>query len=126
VHAALPDPLPFRTAAFDFVVAGLSLHYFRWSDTQAILREIDRVLRSKGALLFRVNSSEDVAHGAGQGEQIEPQLFAQQGRYKRFFTQSMCKDLFDEDLRLEALLPGLELRYGLPKPTWMGIARKRT
>jgi SAM-dependent methyltransferase len=124
VNGALPDPLPFRSETFAYVVAGLSLHYFRWQDTLAIIYEIGRVLQPDGALIFRVNSTEDVAHGAGRGEEIEPNLFFYQGRYKRFFSEAMCRELFDEGWQLEQLMPRVENRFQEVKPTWMGISRR--
>jgi SAM-dependent methyltransferase len=123
VNAALPNPLPFRPATFAYVVAGLSLHYFRWRDTRRIIQEIRRVLQPAGALLFQVNSVEDTAHGAGRGDEIEPHLFLYQGRTKRFFTERMCRDLFDPTWELEVLRPRLETRFAAPKPTWAGISR---
>ena len=125
VNGVLPEPLPFRTATFDYVVAGLSLHYFRWEDTHTIIDEIGRVLQADGALIFRVNSTEDVAHGAGRGEEVEPNLFLQQGRYKRFFTASMCRELFDTTWHLEQLMPRIENRFQEVKPTWMGLSSRR-
>jgi SAM-dependent methyltransferase len=125
VSGALPDPLPFRSATFAYVVAGLSLHYFRWADTLAIIQEIGRVLQPDGALIFRVNSTEDVAHGAGRGEEIEPNLFLYEGRYKRFFSEAMCRELFDSSWQLEQLIPRVENRFQEVKPTWMGISSRR-
>lgn len=124
VNAALPAPLPFVPAAFDFVVAGLSLHYFRWLDTCAIIGEIERVLRPGGTLIFRVNSTEDVAHGAGRGEEIEPNLYLYQGRYKRFFTEQMCRDLFTGPWQIELLTPRVETYFRQEKPTWIGVCRR--
>ena len=124
VNAALPAPLPFRPAAFACVVAGLSLHYFRWYDTCAIIREIARVLQPGGTLLFQVNSTEDTAHGAGRGEEIEPNLFLCQGRTKRFFTETMCRDLFDERWKLDLLMSRVEMRYRTAKPAWAGVAHR--
>lgn len=126
VNAALPAPLPFRSESFAFVVAGLSLHYFLWHDTCMIIREIGRVLQPNGKLIFRVNSTEDVAHGAGRGEEIEPNLYYYKGRYKRFFTESMCRDLFDSSWRVEVLRPWLETRSQKSKPTWMGVIQRES
>jgi SAM-dependent methyltransferase len=124
VNAALPAALPFRPAAFTAVVAGLSLHYFRWHDTLRILQEIARVLQPGGRLMFQVNSIEDTAHGAGSGEEIEPHLFLYQSRFKRFFTERMCRDIFDSGWEIDVLMPRLETRFGSPKPTWAGISRR--
>jgi SAM-dependent methyltransferase len=124
VNAALPAALPFRPATFTAVVAGLSLHYFRWHDTLRIIQEIARVLQPGGRLIFQVNSIEDTAHGAGRGEEIEPHLFLYQGHYKRFFTERMCRDMFDPGWEIDVLKPRLEMRFGDPKPTWAGIGRR--
>lgn len=123
VNGALPDPLPFRANSFAIVVAGLSLHYFLWDDTCAIVEEISRVLQEGGLFIFRVNSTEDVLHGAGRGEKVEPNLYFYRGRYKRFFTEEMCHQLFDEQWQLQTLISWVETRSDQAKPTWMGIAR---
>jgi SAM-dependent methyltransferase len=125
VNAALPDPLPFRSATFALVIAGLSLHYFPRRDTLTIIEEIGRVLQPRGTLIFRVNSTEDVAHGAGRGEEIEPNLYYHEGRYKRFFTEEMCRELFDDSWAVETLIPWVERRWADPKPTWMGVVHRR-
>lgn len=126
VNASLPYPLPFCAESFDVVVAGLSLHYFPWQETLNIIQEIGRVLRPRGLLLFRVNSTEDIAHGAGRGQEMEPNLFYHEGRYKRFFTEEMCRKLFDASWHIERLIPWTETRYGSIKPTWMGVVRRST
>lgn len=124
VNAALPAPLPFATGAFGCVVAGLSLHYFDGQDTRRIVQEIGRVLQPGGRFIFRVNSSEDVAHGMGRGEEIEPGLFLYEGRTKRFYTEAMCRELFDPGWTLDALMAWVTMRFDAPKPTWMGVARR--
>lgn len=126
VNAALPAPLPFGRGTFDCVVAGLSLHYFDRQDTCRIVQEIGRVLIPGGQFIFRVNSCDDVAHGMGRGEEIEPGLFLYEGRTKRFYTEPMCRDLFDATQgdviwALDALIPWVETRSRAPKPTWMGV-----
>ncbi len=50
VVADLAAPLPFETASFDVAVASLVLHYVR--DWAAALRELCRVLRPRGAVVF--------------------------------------------------------------------------
>ncbi|MCB0114885.1 MAG: methyltransferase domain-containing protein [Caldilineaceae bacterium] len=123
VHAALPDPLPFRSNVFDFVVCGLSLHYYRWDDTRRAVAEVRRVLSEDGVLIFQVNATEDVEHGAGQGEEIEPGLFLNRGRYKRFFSEQMCRELFADGWHLDLLVPRLETHFNTNKRTWAGICR---
>lgn len=87
-------PLPWRSDAFDVVVADLSLHYFDEATTNATILEIRRVLVAGGVLLARVNSVDDTAHGAGQGEEIEPGFYRDRGHYKRFFDEQAIVRFF--------------------------------
>lgn len=121
----LPAPLPFANASFDAVVAGLSLHYFLWHDTLAIMNEVHRVLRPGGLLLFAVNASGDSEFGYGQGVEVEPGLYAFEGRLKRFFTQGDCCALLAPGWDLQALLPLEEQRFGRLKRMWAAAAIRR-
>ena len=67
----ISEKLPFGDNCFDLIIADLSLHYFDEKTTKNIMKEIKRVLKPKGHLLARVNSIEDVNHGAGKGKIIE-------------------------------------------------------
>lgn len=122
LQAALPDPLPFCAEVFDLIVAGLSLHYFSRRDTHAIIADLGRLLKAGKALAFQVNASGDTGSGYGKGDEIEPGVFAQQGRYKRFFTEEDCRELFRRGWQLEALQSHVENKYGTEKQTWIGIA----
>jgi SAM-dependent methyltransferase len=126
LQAALPDPLPFRPDAFDLVVAGLSLHYFGRRETDAIIAEIRQLLKPSKALAFQVNAAGDTGSGYGKGEEIEPGVFAQHARYKRFFTEQDCVELFGSGWRLMELQPLVEHRYGTDKQTWVGAAIRTT
>lgn len=90
----ISHPLPWRGNSFDVVIADLSLHYFDEATTDAIVAEIRRVLVPDGVLLARVNSVDDTAHGAGQGEEIEPGFYRHRGHYKRFFDESAIQRFF--------------------------------
>lgn len=57
--------LPFEDNSFDLIIADLSLHYFDENTTKNIMREIKRILVPNGYLIARVNSVEDINHGAG-------------------------------------------------------------
>ncbi|HSN77408.1 MAG TPA: class I SAM-dependent methyltransferase [Anaerolineae bacterium] len=125
VQHRLPEPLPFPDASFDAVAAGLSLHYFLWDDTLAIMNEVHRVLRPGGLLVFAVNASGDAEFGYGRGVEIEPGLFAFDGRLKRFFDEADCRRLLADSWDLLALLPLEEQRYGRRKRMWIAAARTR-
>lgn len=121
----LQEGLPFPAGFTDLMVADLSLHYFSWKDTQAILEDLRRVLTPGGTVLLRVNSVKDVCHSAGQGEEVEPRLYrTPDGRYKRFFNREDLRRLFAgwEEL---ALYEETMTRYQEPKPLWTGAFRAR-
>ena len=87
--------LPFEDNFTDLVICDLSLHYFKEKTTFEILKELKRVLKPNGILLFRVNSIKDVNHGAGEGKEIEPHLYETiDGRYKRFFDYEDIESFF--------------------------------
>lgn len=81
------------------VLAGLSLHYFNWETTIAIVRKIRRILGRGGILLARLNSTHDFHHGAAQGAMLERNYFkvprTHGSQLKRFFTESDCRSLFE-------------------------------
>jgi SAM-dependent methyltransferase len=90
----LTRPLPFPDGAFDCALADLCLHYFSGHATRSMVREIGRVLAPRGCLCARVNSCDDMHHGAGQGLEIEPGFYNQAGHYKRFFDEPMIRETF--------------------------------
>ena len=90
----ISEKLPFDDNSFDLILADLSLHYFDTKTTKKIMCEIKRVLTPKGCLLARVNSIDDVNHGAGDGEKIEENFYFVKGYNKRFFTIEDAEKFF--------------------------------
>lgn len=87
----------FENDSFEIVCADLCLHYFKEIDTQMILNEIRRILVSDGYLFVRVNSINDVNHGAGQGTEIEHHLYrTEDGMFKRFFDEKDIRSIFSD------------------------------
>jgi SAM-dependent methyltransferase len=127
VRHDLRAPLPFESAAFGVVVASLCLHYFDAVTTTFAIAQLRRALVPGGLLFCRVNSENDVLHGAGVGEEIEPGYFRQSAHYaecKRFFN---ARDL-------DRFFPGTDwhticreertvLRYHAPKIAWELVLR---
>ena len=114
---------PFGNNTTDLVVADLCLHYFTKEDTIKILKEIRRVLVNKGHLLLRVNSMNDINHGAGQGIEIEQHLYmTEDGRYKRFFD---AKDIYEtfNIFDIKYVREETMKRYKLEKKTYVVDAR---
>ena len=87
----------FENGSFGIVCADLCLHYFKETDTKMILNEIRRILVPEGYLLVRVNSINDVNHGAGQGKEMEHHLYrTEDGMLKRFFDEKDIKNIFSD------------------------------
>lgn len=91
------DGIDYPDNTFGIVVADLSLHYFTMEETKRILQDIKRILKSDGYLLIRVNSINDINHGAGAGEEIEHHLYrTDDGMFKRFFDEEDIKTIFSD------------------------------
>ncbi len=126
--ADLRAPLPVRSETVNIVVASLSLHYFPWHETQGIMSEVRRVLRSGGVFVFRVNATDDVNFGASQGEEIEPNYYhvPPDGRnnrpYKRFFDAPSIHALLTSGWRVVHLAHRTIDRYGEAKQVWECLA----
>jgi SAM-dependent methyltransferase len=120
----LLEQLPFADKSAVVIIADLSLHYFSWEATLAIIQELERVLQPEGCLLCRLNSVRDVNFGAGIGEEIEPDYYEHEGRRKRYFNKERLERLFgnwDMHYIEEAVLH----RYGKPKFLWELAVRKK-
>lgn len=114
--------LPFSDGEFDIVVASLTLHYFKWEKTKSIVDEISRVLNSRGQLICRLNSRQDMNYGATGHLELEPGLYDVNGVSKRFFCESDIKQLFCRHWQLQALQHKTIDRYLKPKNIWEFIA----
>lgn len=118
------DGLPFEDEAFDIVIADLCLHYFLKTDTEKILNDIRRILTPGGHLILRVNSINDVLHGAGQGPEIEHHVFEMEGKtIKRFFNEEDIRSFF-KDFTIEYLKEEIMTRYKLEKRLYRVCVKK--
>ena len=119
------DGMPFDDNSYELIIADLCLHYFREKDTIKILNEIRRILVSGGHLIFRLNSMNDVNHGAGKGNEIETHLYeTDDKRLKRFFTEEDIRYFF-KDFNIEYLNEEVMTRYKLEKRLYRGCVSKR-
>ena len=119
------DGMPFKDNSFDIIIADLCLHYFRENDTFRILNEIKRILNTNGYLIFRVNSINDVNHGAGEGNEIEHHLYeTSDSRLKRFFDEEDIRYFFKE-FNIEYLNEEIMTRYKLEKKLYRCLVRKK-
>ena len=119
------DGMPFDNNSFELIIADLCLHYFKEKDTFELLNEIRRILTVGGRLIFRVNSVNDVNHGAGQGNEIDHHLYeTSDKRLKRFFDEKDIKFFF-KDFDIEYLNEEIMTRYKLEKRLYRVCVRKK-
>ncbi len=120
----MTDRFPFEDNFTDIIIADLCLHYFSNEDTIKIIKEIKRILMPNGYLLFRVNSVNDVHHGAMQGKKIEEHYYEVENMRKRFFDREDLNKYFNDwdivDINEEVMT-----RYGNPKTLWKCLVRNR-
>ena len=110
---------PFANNSTDLVIADLCLHYFTREDTIKILKEVRRILKNHGHMFARVNSINDVNHGAGMGVEVEPHLYlTEDGRYKRFFSSEDIYDTFNM-FDIKYIRESTMKRYKLEKKTYI-------
>lgn len=115
--------LPFTENFTDIIISDLSLHYFSEQTTHKIIEDMQRVLKPNGLLIFRVNSINDINHGAGEGIEIEHHFFkTEDGRTKRFFDREDIQKFFD---RWDILYMKQETmnRYEKTKELWRCVVK---
>jgi SAM-dependent methyltransferase len=112
------DPFPVAAGQAGLVVASLSLHYFGWEETGAIVERVRQVLRPGGLLLCRLNSTEDHHFGASGHPPIEPHFFLVDGDPKRFFDEADVNKLFGTGWRRLSLEHFVTRKYLRPKALW--------
>lgn len=94
-------PLPFADTSFDYVYACLSLHYFSDDVTMQVFKEINRVLRQSGTLLFLCKSINDSMYGKGQ--ELEKDMYEFNGQIRHFFSTEYAKKCLDGLFNIEVL-----------------------
>lgn len=118
----MQDKFPFDSNFTDLIIADLCLHYFSSKETKKILNEIKKTLKNNGYLIFRVNSLNDINHGALSETEIEKHYFDVDGMKKRFFDKDDLEDFFS-DFEIIDLQEDSMTRYIKPKVTWKGIVK---
>lgn len=106
------------------VVASLSLHYFPWSETEALVARIAGMLRPSGVLLCRLNSTNDHNFGASDHPRIDDNYYLVDGAPKRFFNRAAVDRLFASGWRALGAEEQVIDRYDLPKAVWEVVFEK--
>lgn len=118
------DPFPDAAQDLGVVLASLSLHYFAWDETVAIVQRVRDVLRPGGVLLCRLNSTQDAHFGAGQGTRIEENYFERDGQRKRFFDEAAVQRLFAEGWNVLSVEHCTTRKYLRQKALWEGVLER--
>jgi len=108
----------------DLIIADLSLHYFNKSTTIDILKEIKRVLKPNGNLLFRVNSVKDESYNPNLDKKIEHNFYFAKGYEKRFFDMEDIRYFF-QDFKIEDVQEETIIRYGKSKVLFIGNVKNK-
>ena len=117
------EPFPV-TGPLNVVLASLSLHYFPWHETQALVRRIRDVLAPGGVLLCRLNSTADHHYGASGHPEIEKHYYAVDGEPKRFFDPASIEQLFAGGWHMLHIEERVIHRYAHPKVVWEVILER--
>jgi len=120
------DPFPDSAAQTQVVVASLSLHYFPWRETVAVVGRIREALLPDGLLLCRLNSTKDVHYGAAGHPRIEKDYYLVDGRPKRFFDRAAVEALFAAGWHVLEVEERTISRYARPKVVWEVVAETVT
>lgn len=116
----IDEPFPFAAGAFDAVYAHLTLHYFTNAVTREIFREIRRVLRPGGLVLFACKSDHDPLYG--RGVEIEPDMFELDGKVRHFFSETYARACLGGGFTLDRLDSHTGYLYGTPSAWITAIA----
>ena len=114
----------FPVDAAGVVVANLSLHYFPWPETEALVGRIRSLLRPAGLLLCRLNSTNDHNFGASGHPGIDENFYLVDGAPKRFFDRAAVDRLFSSGWRLLGAEERIIDRYERPKSAWEVVLEK--
>jgi trans-aconitate methyltransferase len=115
-------PFPGAAAEARVVVASLSLHYFAWDETVALVDRIHAQLLPAGLLLCRLNSTNDLHHGAAGHPEIAKDFYQVGGITKRFFDRAAVDALFGVAWQVLHLEEQTIDRYADPKVVWEIVA----
>ena len=129
VNATVSDirnVMPYNDSFFNIVISDLSLHYFSEEETYKILNEINRIMKAQSILIARVNSINDINHGAGKGKELEKNYYENEGIKKRFFDKGMIEMMFGSIFDIIKMEEKKTIKYEDEKILWELTLAKRT
>ena len=117
------EPFPVR-GRIGAIVASLSLHYFPWAQTKALVARMHETLRPQGILVSRLNSTEDHHYGASGHPEIEKHYYLVDGEPKRFFDRASIDALFGAGWTRLSVEHAYTTKYEKPKALWEVVVEK--
>ncbi len=118
------DPFPLAARSAGAVVASLSLHYFPWQQTVALVERVRQTLRPGGVFLCRLNSTEDRNFGASGHPLIEANYYMVDGQPKRFFDAQAIDALFAAGWQVRSKEHMATRKYIQKKALWEVVAQR--
>lgn len=111
---------PFGDSQFDVVYAHLSLHYFGREVTARIFREIHRVLKPGGHLMFLCKSVADPLYELGT--ELEPDMYLHEGHIRHFFSDAFARECLGDRFTVDHLETGRSvLNQGRGESAWIRV-----
>ena len=124
VRLDMTEPLPFENDSFDVVFANLSIHFFSAEDTENLISEVKRILKSGGLFIGSCNSSKAYKYIENSSTVIEPGFYLEDGgRSVRLFDKAQF-DLFFSDMETILLEEVETVRFNKSKNMWKFIYRR--
>jgi len=111
-------PFPVTPGGTAVVIASLSLHYFEWPETVALIERIRQTLAHPGLFLCRLNSTNDHHYGASGHPPISENYYRVDGEPKRFFDHDSVIKLFTSGWRVLSMEEQITHKYEWPKALW--------
>jgi hypothetical protein len=114
----LRSTFPPQATELGVAIASLSLHYFTWTETIAIVDRLRRTLQLNGLFLCRLNSITDYNYGAIGYPQISENYYLVNGEPKRFFDRAAVTALFSDGWQSIAIEEKTIDKYAQLKSVW--------
>jgi SAM-dependent methyltransferase len=117
-HQDMKDDWPVSRNGAGVILASLSLHYFEWGITTALVKRIHDTLKRGGVLICRLNSTQDHEYGSRGYPEISKHFYQVGERTKRFFERQEIESIFAEDWKMINLEEITIDWYEKPKVAW--------
>lgn len=119
----MTETFKFNDNEFDIVFANLSIHFFSEEDTNKLIKEIYRILKTNGLFIGSVNSVSAYEFIKDHVTEIEKNYYNSKGRKVRLFNKEQF-DMFFKDYKEIVLNEVIETRFNHSKNMWEFIYKK--